>query len=62
MLNGIILVIFVFILFAVSIICKNEVIRSQRNPSPKFENDDKRFKDVKMYKTREISVEKKQKE
>jgi len=45
----------IFIIFSiVAFICEREIIESKRNPIPKFENGDKRFKDVKMYKTRKI--------
>lgn len=61
MLNVISLAIFAVILFAVSIICKSEVKKNQRNPLPKFENGDKRFKDITMYKTRTIFIGKNKK-
>lgn len=55
----IIFFIFTIAFLFVGYIGTKENIMSKRNPSPKFENGDKRFKDVKIYKTREISIDKK---
>lgn len=36
------------------IFCYREVEKNRRNPLPKFENRDKRFREITMYKTRDI--------
>lgn len=42
------------ILLIWAIFCYREVEKNRRNPLPKFENGDKRFREVTMYKTRDI--------